>query len=183
MPKKVELNSMIKDQLDYWDYFRHPDMGVWCTQLNIGASWSCGRTNSGGHQDWMAWYHHSGTIGWALIIDCARVEIGELDRSVAEARILQTLRTFINVWPWENNQGFMNWMVMSKMWKPDPPWVEGELRPVSWSHWSVTDSALVAGGALFAGNYFGGEIMQLAQQIANSPNFGGALGGSRSSSY
>ena len=53
----------------------------------------------------------------------------------------------------------------------------GELRPTAWSHWSTVDSGIICSGAIFAGNYFGGEVMELALEIANRPNFGGALGG------
>ena len=43
-------------------------------------------------------------------------------------------------------------------------------------HWSTLDSAMMAAGALFAGNYFGGEVAQLAEEIANGPNWAGAIG-------
>ena len=42
-------------------------------------------------------------------------------------------------------------------------------------HWSTIDSAFIAAGALFAGNYFGGQIAVLAEEIANRPYFGGVI--------
>ena len=45
----------------------------------------------------------------------------------------------------------------------------------TWGHWSTIDSAFIAAGALFAGNYFGGEIAVLADEIADRPYYGGVI--------
>lgn len=74
----------------------------------------------------------------------------------------------INDWPREPHKGYYNWMLIQS---------GDTMKPVGWSHWSFSDSALMAGGALFAGNYFGGEIKKMALQIADGTNYGGALGG------
>ena len=95
MPKpgrstKSELNPMIIDQLEYWDRFRNPENGMWCNFLKVGTDWVCGDYASmTGAEYWAAELYHSGTIGWGLITDTARVEAGSLTYEEGKARVLQ----------------------------------------------------------------------------------------------
>ena len=51
--------------------------------------WTCGDMASKGFDHWQAEYYHSGTTGWGIMSDTARVEIGEMTRQEGIRRIKQ----------------------------------------------------------------------------------------------
>ena len=66
-------------------------------------------------------------------------------------------------WPRSPNHGYLA-KETNKKWEPNL------------NNYPTKNTAFMAAGALFAGNYFGGEVEQLAEKFFQSVNFGGAIG-------
>ena len=129
-------DALFKDSFRFWSAFRDPHNGLWCDTIYFNQSSVCGDKASD-------FYSSAGT-GMGLISDCVFAEVGLLSRSGAQARALQTLLTIDGSWPREKFSGFFVHFT--------GPRFDAK------SEFSTVDTAEMALGALFAGNYFGGNV-------------------------
>ncbi|CAE8585260.1 unnamed protein product [Polarella glacialis] len=146
--KEVLLNEMFT----FWDAFRDPLTGLYCDSLYFGDSNSCGEDNN---------LYSSAATGMGLIADCVFAELGLLSRSVANERALQTINSFIQSWPRENFSGFFVHFTSRSF--------EAE------TEFSTVDTAEMAMGALFAGNYLGGVVQVAATKLASMTSWEDAI--------
>ena len=104
---------------------------------------------------------HFAEKGMGLVSEAIATELGYLSRSEAEERVKLTLQTLISVWPRDTHSGFMvhftnrNWDALSEF--------------------STIDTTELVLGALFAGNYFGGEVLEMSQQLLESVEWDDAI--------
>ena len=98
-----------------------------------------------------------------LVATCAFAEMGLLTAAEAERRTLQTLESLSTLWPRETFSGFFVHFCN----RGNP------FRATS--EYSTVDTAEMAMGALFAGNYFKGAVQVAAQKIARSVNWSVAI--------
>ena len=89
------------------------------------------------------------------------VEYGFQTRESAEADVTQTLFTILNNWPKDSHSGFLVHF-SNRQWK-------------ALSEYSTIDSAELVLGALFAGNYFQGKVLELATRIRDSMQWSEAI--------
>ena len=75
--------------------------------------------------------------------------------------MLKSLNSLINDWPRETFSGFMVHFTNRKM--------------ESLSEFSTIDTSILVLGALFAGNYFGGEVQSLAVQLREATKWSDAI--------
>ena len=92
-----------------------------------------------------------------LLSEAVATELGYLLRDEAIIRVKQTLMTLLTNWPRDTHSGFMVHFT-NRNWD-------------SLSEYSTIDTSELVLGALFAGNYFGGEILVLAQQLLNNVRY------------
>ena len=96
-----------------------------------------------------------------LVSEAIATELGYLTREEAETRVKMTFETLQTVWPTDTHSGFMvhftnrNWDALSEF--------------------STIDTTELMLGALFAGNYFGGEIFEIAQQMLHKVKWSDAI--------
>ena len=139
-------DDIMNDTFTAWNAFRDPRNGLWCDTIyfsNDTLSDVCGSATND-------WYSSAGT-GMGLITEAVMAELGFLDRQTASDRALQTLNTIWTSWPRENFHGFyVHWTT--------------SVFDVN-SEFSTIDSAEMTLGALFAGNYFGGQVQVMANRI------------------
>ena len=96
-----------------------------------------------------------------LVSEAIATELGYLSRDEAEKRVKLTLETMMSVWPRDTHSGFMvhftnrNWDALSEF--------------------PTIDTTELVLGALFAGNYFGGEIFEMSQQLLESVEWDDAI--------
>ena len=93
-----------------------------------------------------------------LFSEAVATELGYLLREEAIIRVKQTLMTLLTNWPRDSHSGFMVHFT-NRNWD-------------SLSEYSTIDTTELVLGALFAGNYFGGEILVLAQQLLDNVRYG-----------
>ena len=93
-----------------------------------------------------------------LLSEAVATELGYLLREEAIIRVKQTLMTLLTNWPRDSHSGFMVHFT-NRNWD-------------SLSEYSTIDTTELVLGALFAGNYFGGEILVLAQQLLDNVRYG-----------
>ena len=96
-----------------------------------------------------------------LVSEAIATELGYLTQKEGEARVRLTLETLLSVWPRDSHSGFMvhftnrNWDALSEF--------------------STIDTTELVLGALFAGNYFGGEIFDMSQQLLQTVKWSDAI--------
>merc|ERR1719150_85398 len=88
-------------------------------------------------------------------------ELGYQTRPEAEARLVQSLAGLIADWPRETFSGFM------------VHFTNRNLEVLS--EFSTIDTSILVLGALFAGNYFGGEVESLALQLRDATQWSDAI--------
>ena len=144
--------SIFNDSLTLWEMYRDPITGVYCDHVQFHSSKPCGAGNN--------FYSSAGT-GMGLVIKSIMVEYGYNSYSQAESEATQTLKNITNCWPKDSHTGFLVHFTNRK-WQAT-------------SEFSTIDSAELVLGALFAGNYFGGEVLQLANSLKNSIAWSAAI--------
>ena len=96
-----------------------------------------------------------------LVSEAIATELGYLTKEEAETRVKMTFETLQTVWPTDTHSGFMvhftnrNWDVLSEF--------------------STIDTSELMLGVLFAGNYFGGEILEISQQLLQNVKWSDAI--------
>ena len=144
--------SIFNDSLILWDMYRDPLTGVYCDKIYIQSQVPCGPSNN--------FYSSAGT-GMGLIIKTIMAEYGHSSFEQAESDVIHTLQTMVDDWPKDTHTGFLihftnrNWQIISEF--------------------STIDSAELVLGALFAGNYFQGEVLQLANILRDSIDWSAAI--------
>lgn len=148
---RAVINQPFSDALEFWGLFRDNSTGLWCDSIRFdGASW-CGSKNQR--------YSSAGT-GMGLVSDCMQVELGSISRTEGQQRVSQTISTIRKSWPRENFHGFF--VHFTDLFTP-----VGE--------YSTIDTAEMTAGALFAGNYFGGDVLAAAEALFSLTDWSQAL--------
>lgn len=142
------------DLFQFWESFREPLSGLYCDTIMFADNKSCTPGDM---------YSSAGT-GMGLIAECVFAEVGLLTMEDAESRVRQTLANVLGSWPRESFHGFLAHFIVLKG--------DGY---VALSEFSTIDTAELAMGALFAGNYFGGDILAQAQAFAQSVSWSDAI--------
>lgn len=148
------------------DAFRDPTNGLYCDHFAFDgpdpeASQAAARSGAAvcsGKQ------YSSAACGMGLVATCAFAEMGLLSHAEAEQRTLQTLTSLVTLWPRESFSGYFVHFCDA---------AEPKFRPTS--EYSTVDTAEMAMGALFAGNYFGGDVQRAAQKIASEVDWSTAI--------
>merc|ERR1719397_2275065 len=134
--------NILDDLFTVWRAFRDPLNGAWCDSLHFADDddelTPCGEGNN---------FYSSAGMGMGLVSEATAVELGIQTREDGEARVRQTLETVMATWPRETTHGFLQHFTTRQM--------------DVISEFSTIDSAILTLGALFAGNYFGGEVAVL----------------------
>ena len=145
------LDAIMTDIVAGWESFRDPRNGLWCDTINFTNGTTtdiCGPANN--------WYSSAAT-GMGLISETVFVELGVRSRQEASDRALQTLTTIQASWPREAFSGFfVHWT--TAIFDVD-------------SEFSTIDTSEMILGGLFAGNYFGGAVQTVADQVLLLVNF------------
>ena len=136
---------LFADVFKVWSSFRDPDNGFWCDTLRFPQSGElvpCGSNNN--------FYSCAGT-GMGLLSEAIFAELCYNTRDEAEARLVQSMTSLMNDCPRETFSGFMVHFTNRNL--------------DALSEFSTIDTTELVLGALFAGNYFGGEVLELALQL------------------
>lgn len=148
-------DKLMQDLYRFWDAFRDPGTGAYCDSISFANDDVCDGTK--------AFYSSAGT-GMGLILECVFVELGLQSRSEGSEKVTQTLKAVRDFWPKEQYHGFHAHFV--------------QIKQGTWTNlgeWSTIDSAELFMGALFAGNYFGDAVDDLAQSLASAVKWSDAL--------
>ena len=129
-------------------------VGLWCDKVLLGDTTVCGDEK---HR-----HYSSAGVGMGLISDAVFAELGLFDRPTGQARAMQTLESLRSRWPKEKAHGYYAHWVSAPDFTP----------PASTS---TVDTAEMALGALFAGNYFGGEVASAAQLLVGNISWAAAI--------
>ena len=147
--------DILIDILSVWSQFRDPQTGFWFDTLHLpdtGDLVPCGDSNN--------FYSSAGT-GIGLVSEAIMAELGYLGREETESHVVQSLTSLIMDWPKEPFSGFM---------------VHFSNRNLdALSEFSTIDTTELVLGALFAGNYFGGETLDLALQLRDATQWADAI--------
>jgi len=146
--------NIMDDIVGVWGQYRDPLNGFWCDTLRFtsGTQTPCGPSNN--------FYSGAGT-GMGLLSEAIMTELGYQTREEAETRLTQSLTSLLTEWPRENFSGFM------------VHFTNRDLQPLS--EFSTIDTTILVLGALFAGNYFGGQVEQLALQLRDATQWSDAI--------
>ena len=148
-------DQIFSDIFSFWSQFRDPQNGFWCDTLRFPSSGSlvpCGDHNN--------FYSSAGT-GMGLLSEAIFTELGYIDREEANIRVVQSLTSLLTLWPRERFSGFMVHFTNRNL--------------DALSEFSTIDTSELVLGALFAGNYFGGEVLDLAVQLRDATNWSDAI--------
>ena len=154
-------SPLLIDAFAAWEAFRDPLNGLFCDTLSLPTSPDadtaavvpCGPQNNR--------YSSAGT-GMGLVAEAAFAEAGLLGRAEAQTRALQTITTLATRWPKEPFHGmFIHWPTRE---------LSG-----GGGGFSTVDTAEMALGALFAGNYHGGQVHTAAQALAKNISWSAAI--------
>jgi len=152
---KVRQN-ILDDLFTVWRAFRDPLNGAWCDTLRFAGADNeltpCGDANN---------FYSSAGMGMGLVSEATAVELGIQTKEDGEARVRQSLETVLASWPRETTHGFLQHFTTRQM--------------NVISEYSTIDSTILTLGALFAGNYFGGEVAALAQDLLESVQWSDAI--------
>lgn len=147
------------------DAFRDPTNGLYCDHVAFDkpdSTSSHAKAPSGAICDGKQ--YSSAATGMGLVATCAFAEMGLLSAKEAERRARQTLESLVTLWPREKFSGFFVHFCD----RASPTFR-------ATSEFSTVDTAEMAMGALFAGNYFGGATNVLARKIATEVNWSVAI--------
>jgi len=150
--------NILDDLYKVWRAFRDPLNGAWCDNLyfpdveEFEELTPCGEDNN---------FYSSAGMGMGLVSEAAAVELGIQTREDGEARVRQSLETVLSSWPRETTHGFLQHFTTRQM--------------NVISEYSTIDSTILTLGALFAGNYFGGEVAALAEDLLGSVQWSDAI--------
>jgi len=144
----------MEDIVGVWSQFRDPDTGLWCDTLRFtsGTLTPCGPGNN---------FYSAAGSGMGLVSEAIMTELGYQTRQQAEERLVQSLTSLITDWPRETFSGFMVHFTNRNL--------------DALSEFSTIDTTELVLGALFAGNYFGGEVENLALQLRDATQWSDAI--------
>jgi len=140
------------DLVKVWQQFRDPGTGFWCDTLRFQNFVPCGPSNN--------FYSSAGT-GMGLATEAVMTELGFSSREDAEARLVESMTNLLNDWPRESNRGFMQ------------HFTNRALQVLA--EYSTIDTTELVLGALLAGNYFGGRVAELANQLLGATEWSAAI--------
>jgi len=148
----------MKDIVGVWRMFRDPLTGLWCDNLYFQAHPDDPPTNPCGPDN--DHYSSAGT-GMGLVSEAVMAELGYQTKEQAETRVIKTLTKVLSKWPRENFSGFLVHFTNRNF--------------EALSEFSTIDTTLLVLGALFAGNYLGGEVESLARQVRDATKWSKAI--------
>ena len=144
--------SIFNDSLTLWNMYRDPLTGVYCDKIYTQSQIPCGSSNN--------FDSSAGTV-MSLIIKTIMAEYCHSSFEQAESDVIHALQTMVKYWPKDTHTGILihftnrNWQNISEF--------------------STIDSAELVLGALFAGVYFQGEVLQLANILRDSIDWSAAI--------
>ena len=144
--------QIFNDSLKLWDLYRDADNGLYCDTIRFDPMVPCGSSNN---------FYSSAGAGMGLVIKTIMAQYGFTNKSKAQLEVVETLKTVTYEWPKDSHTGFLIHFTNRK-WKTK-------------SEYSTIDSAILVLGGLFAGNYFGGEALRLAENIRDSIDWSKAI--------
>ena len=133
--------------------YRDSSNGLFCDGMSTTSASTCSS------------FYSSASTRWGLIIDAVAAETGLISNEKAKENALLTLQTINDKWPRDSRGWFSHWT------SPGSP---DYIRQSDWEY-STIDSSIMIAGAVFAGNYFGGELSTLADSIKNTPDWNGSV--------
>ena len=133
--------------------YRDSSNGLYCDGMSPTSASTCSS------------FYSSASTGWGLFIDAIAAETGLISNDKAKENALLTLQTINDKWPRDSRGWFSHWT------SPGSP---DYIRQNDWEY-STIDSSIMIAGAVFAGNYFGGELSTLADSIKNTPDWNGSV--------
>lgn len=148
--------QILSDVFTVWRGFRDPLNGFWCDSLwfSTAERLSCGEGNN---------FYSSAGMGMGLVSEAIAAELGIQTREEGAERVRFTLEQVVSSWPREPDHGFMQ------------HFTNRQLQILS--EYSTIDTTILALGAIFAGNYFGGEASALASALVASVKWEDAIKG------
>ena len=149
----ASLNQLFIDQYRFWTMYRDSSNGLYCDGMSPTSASTCSS------------FYSSASTGWGLFIDAIAAETGLISNDKAKENALLTLQTINDKWPRDSRGWFSHWT------SPGSP---DYIRQSDWEY-STIDSSIMIAGAVFAGNYFGGELSTLADSIKNTPDWNGSV--------
>jgi len=154
MPSPV--NDHMRNIFKFFISYRDPRNGMWCDNLAFTDSGVCGDSGS-----WTYDFYSAASNGWGMISDVIFTELGLLTYEEGRARAYETITNSIQFWPKDSTYGFFKHFSNSAY--------------GSNSEYSTIDTSILIMGSEFAGNYFGGEMRTLADQMFQNVNFQAAI--------
>ena len=150
-------DEIFLESIKFWNRLRDQSNGLYCDFTKTDDQTECG---DGSY--WGTDYYSSAVTGLGLIIDTIQVELGLLTNEDGRQRALQTIETLKVNFPRSAKHGFFT------------QWSNSNFE-ASVDTFSGQYTSMVAAGALFSGNYFGGEVSGEAEGLFQSINWSGAI--------
>eukprot|EP00933_Yihiella_yeosuensis_P069957 TRINITY_DN7715_c0_g1_i1.p1 TRINITY_DN7715_c0_g1~~TRINITY_DN7715_c0_g1_i1.p1 ORF type:complete len:546 (+),score=79.46 TRINITY_DN7715_c0_g1_i1:90-1727(+) len=148
-------DPMMTDLFEFWDSYRDARNGAYCDFLSLRDDITCSNANN---------FYSLAAVGMGLVTDAVFAELGFISKSDGQARALQTIKMVRERWP-KSESGWYQHFTNQKF----------EVL----SEYSTIDTAIGALGALLAGNYFGGDVKTVAEQLANTTDWASAIKGTK----
>lgn len=147
------LDEVFNNSAEFWNAYRDPTNGLYCDTLSLNDNIVCGPPSNTRYS--------SASTGMGLVADCVFAELGLLTKAEAADRSQQTIDSLREKWPKERFSGFY------VHWTSHRFDLEGEF--------STVDTAELAMGMLFAGNYHGGGVLSSALALARNVSWSKAI--------
>eukprot|EP00930_Biecheleria_cincta_P050750 TRINITY_DN3592_c0_g1_i1.p1 TRINITY_DN3592_c0_g1~~TRINITY_DN3592_c0_g1_i1.p1 ORF type:complete len:583 (+),score=91.10 TRINITY_DN3592_c0_g1_i1:48-1796(+) len=149
----ASADSQMRNLFFFWTTYRDEENGLYCDNVRLTDNQVCGKDNN---------QYSLASVGMGLVMNCIFAEIGLLPKKTAASQSLQTIVSVISKWPRTQRTGFFLHFT-NRQFKPNT----GE--------YSTIDSAIGALGAIFAGNYFGGDVKAASLKLARLPKWAAAI--------
>ena len=146
------INQLYQDVFKFWKGYRDPRNGLYCDNQDFQTTTVCGETN---------YFYSSASLGMGLVAEAIFSELGLQDFNSGLTNAEETITTFINSWPKEETFGYYQ------------HFTDDEFRILA--EYSTIDTAIAVCGAAFAGNYFGGNVKNLADQLLDQVDWSAAI--------
>eukprot|EP00930_Biecheleria_cincta_P050753 TRINITY_DN3592_c0_g1_i4.p1 TRINITY_DN3592_c0_g1~~TRINITY_DN3592_c0_g1_i4.p1 ORF type:complete len:696 (+),score=104.90 TRINITY_DN3592_c0_g1_i4:58-2145(+) len=149
----ASADSQMRNLFRFWNTYRDQANGLYCDNVKLTDNQVCGKDNN---------QYSLASVGMGLVMNCIFAEIGLLPKTTAASQSLQTIGSVISKWPRTQRTGFFLHFT-NRQFKPNT----GE--------YSTIDSAIGALGAVFAGNYFGGDVKAASLKLARLTKWAAAI--------
>ena len=149
---QAQPNELYQNVYKFWQGYRDPRNGLYCDNQDFKSTTVCGPKNN---------FYSSAAVGMGMVAETVFAEIGLQNFTTSQSKIEETLNSFVNLWPQENNFGYFQHFCDDKF--------------QVLAEYSTIDSAILVAGASFAGNYFGGNVKSLADNLLKQVDWSAAI--------